>query len=61
MKPQEENVYGQSQQAGPPTIMEQIEKRVHADSHQVSHHILDGCILEDVAKHIWQEEVVSKF
>lgn len=47
--------------AQPPTIMQQVASGVPFESHQVSHHILDDCILEDVAKHIWQEELVTKF
>ena len=31
------------------------------DSHMLSHHVLDSCILDKVASQVWEKELLGKF
>ena len=43
------------------SLLAQIIDRKYAESHAVSNHVLDDCILHEVAKKAWEEELVGKF
>ena len=41
--------------------MDQVEQGVMVASQLASEHVLNDCILEDVAKRAWSKELMQKF
>ena len=52
---------GGKDEGRPKTLMEDIGAKKFSDSHLLTQHVLDDCILHQVAAKAWEKELVSRF
>ena len=46
---------------GEQNIMEQVEGGIFSSSQIMSHHVIDECILQEVAQQMWSKELLQKY